>query len=68
MLRGILFDMFGTLVDYNPIRTEQGFHATHALLRAHGIEVSYETFLECCRAVPERLTCRAPHRDYDTIA
>lgn len=55
MLRGILFDMFGTLVEYNASRTEQGFHATHTLLRANGIDVSYATFLERWCAISERL-------------
>ncbi|WP_052422849.1 HAD family hydrolase [Nonomuraea candida] len=43
----ILFDFFGTLVVYSPSRTEQGYDATHALLRRLGATVSYEGFLDC---------------------
>jgi len=37
----LLFDFFGTLVDYSPSRTTQGFHRSHALLP----ELTYEQFL-----------------------
>jgi len=40
-----LFDFFGTLVDYSPSRTEQGYEQTHALLRRMGAEISYVDFL-----------------------
>ncbi|HEY0000801.1 MAG TPA: HAD family hydrolase, partial [Actinoplanes sp.] len=39
------FDFFGTLVDYSPSRTEQGYEQSHALLRLAGAEISYEEFL-----------------------
>lgn len=55
VLRGILFDMFGTLAYENPSRTEQGYHATHALLRESGIDISYDTFLSRWCAVMDRL-------------
>jgi len=41
----ILFDFFGTLVDYSPSRTEQGYERTHALLRELGIDLDYTDFL-----------------------
>lgn len=65
MLRGILFDMFGTLVGYNPSRTEQGYHATHDLLRANGIDVTYETFLACWSAVWDRLEQETAQSGWD---
>lgn len=42
----VLFDFFGTLVEYSPSRTEQGYHATHALLGTMGGSVGYEAFLD----------------------
>ena len=41
----VLFDFFGTLVEYSPSRTEQGYEQTHALLRRVGAEISYDEFL-----------------------
>ncbi|MFG2071168.1 HAD family hydrolase [Nonomuraea maritima] len=41
----ILFDFFGTLVDYSPSRTDQGYDETHALLSRLGATVSYDGFL-----------------------
>lgn len=42
----ILFDFFGTLVDYSPSRTEQGYDSSYALLRELGATLSYEEFLD----------------------
>ncbi|MFC5835803.1 HAD family hydrolase [Nonomuraea insulae] len=42
----ILFDFFGTLVDYSPSRTEQGYDSTYALLRELGAALTYEEFLD----------------------
>lgn len=44
----ILFDFFGTLVEYSPSRTEQGYHGSHRLLRelgATGAYAEYPAFL-----------------------
>ncbi|MEV0134336.1 HAD family hydrolase [Dactylosporangium sp. NPDC050688] len=41
----ILFDFFGTLVDYDARRTAQGFPRTHAELVGLGAGVSYAEFL-----------------------
>ncbi|MFK3982276.1 HAD family hydrolase [Micromonospora sp. NPDC050397] len=41
----ILFDFFGTLVDYNASRTEQGYPKSHALVRQLGADLSYPEFL-----------------------
>ena len=51
MIEGILFDFFGTLVAYSPSRVEQGYGATHKLLLDHGIDISYQAFLEAWVAV-----------------
>jgi putative hydrolase of the HAD superfamily len=42
----LLFDFFGTLVDYSPSRTEQGYHRSHALLREFDGRLEYEAFLQ----------------------
>ena len=44
-MKGVLFDLFGTLVNYSTSRTEQGYHKTHHLLRRAGVNLPYETFL-----------------------
>jgi putative hydrolase of the HAD superfamily len=36
----VLFDFFGTLVDYTHGRTDQDFAATYDLVRSHGIELT----------------------------
>lgn len=45
MTTHILFDFFGTLVDYSPSRTEQGFAGSFALLREAGFRQDYQDFL-----------------------
>lgn len=41
----LLFDFFGTLVEYSPSRTAQGYPRTHALLREAGCALDYGGFL-----------------------
>jgi putative hydrolase of the HAD superfamily len=41
----ILFDFFGTLVDYSASRTEQGYPRSHAWLVERGATLAYEDFL-----------------------
>jgi len=55
VITAILFDFFGTLVEYSPSRVEQGYHATHALLLNEGVDISYAAFLENWGAVSEAL-------------
>lgn len=45
----LLFDFFGTLVDYNPSNTEQDFSSSHQLLKDAGSSISYDDFLELGR-------------------
>ena len=42
----VLFDFFGTLVDYSASRTEQGYHASHRLVTDLGADLDYERFLD----------------------
>ncbi len=45
-MKAVLFDFFGTLVNYSDSRTEQGYLLTHSLLSKAGINLSYDTFLQ----------------------
>jgi putative hydrolase of the HAD superfamily len=42
----LLFDFFGTLVEYSESRIEQGYRLSHELLLAHGAQLEYGAFLE----------------------
>lgn len=55
MIQGILFDFFGTLVEYSASRVEQGYHATHELLLKSGVDISYSAFLNEWVSVSEAL-------------
>lgn len=44
-MKAILFDFFGTLVNYSDSRTAQGYARTHTLLSEAGINLTYDTFL-----------------------
>ena len=55
MITAILFDFFGTLVEYSPSRVEQGYHATHELLLNEGVDISYAAFLDAWAASFEAL-------------
>lgn len=44
-VRYVLFDFFGTLVDYDASRTEQGYPRSYQLLRRLGAELTYVGFL-----------------------
>lgn len=46
MITHLLFDFFGTLVEYSESRTEQGYERSYAMLLENGANCSYETFLE----------------------
>ena len=55
VITGILFDFFGTLVEYSPSRVEQGYCATHELLLNEGVDISYAAFLDAWAASFEAL-------------
>ncbi len=42
----VLFDFFGTLVEYSESRTDQGYEQSHAILRSNGSGLEYPAFLE----------------------
>ena len=42
----VLFDFFGTLVDYSASRTDQGYHASHRLASELGADLTYARFLD----------------------
>ena len=45
VMKGVLFDFFGTLVNYSTSRVAQGYYATHSLIRECGIDIDYSEFL-----------------------
>lgn len=59
MIDHILFDFFGTLVDYSPSRTEQGYSRSYALLRSFGSGLEYPGFLDLWSKVSEKFDRRA---------
>ncbi len=65
----ILFDFFGTLVDYSRSRTAQGYPKTYATVRNWGVEVSYERMLAEWSATCLELDriCEAGHREYSML-
>jgi putative hydrolase of the HAD superfamily len=62
----VLLDFFGTLADYSPSRTEQGYHRTHALARSLGLTASYSDLLRAWTQASEQLDRRsaADGREY----
>jgi putative hydrolase of the HAD superfamily len=46
----VLLDFFGTLVNYSPSRTKQGYHASHALTASMGAKIDYQDFLQAWAA------------------
>jgi putative hydrolase of the HAD superfamily len=46
MITHILFDFFGTLVNYSDSRVGQGYELSHLVLVSHGVEINYQEFLE----------------------
>ena len=55
MIRGVLFDFFGTLVEYSPSRRVQGYEKTYDLLKDRQIAMSYTSFLDHWVAASEEL-------------
>jgi putative hydrolase of the HAD superfamily len=46
MIRGVLFDFFGTLVEYSPSRSSQGYGTSHGILKARKMAISYTSVLD----------------------
>jgi putative hydrolase of the HAD superfamily len=55
----LLFDFFGTLVEYSPGRIDQGFKRSHAWLVENGAALEYAAFASRVDAVFEELETRA---------
>ncbi|MER7456973.1 HAD family hydrolase [Micromonospora sp. NPDC126480] len=47
----LLLDFFGTIVEYSPSRTDQGYHGSYALLCGRGCRLTYPEFLAAWSAV-----------------
>jgi len=50
----LLFDFFGTLVEYSASRTDQGYARSHALLGDAGARLGYREFLDVWSAIAIR--------------
>lgn len=55
----LLFDFFGTLVDYSESHLSESHAASHALLVGHGCELSYQTFRDEWEATFTRFVAHA---------
>lgn len=58
----ILFDFFGTLVEYSPSRTEQGYRASHRVLQTLGYSLDYSVFLTTWNTISEQFDAEAEAR------
>lgn len=54
-LESVLFDFFGTLVNYEPDRTQLGYPRTHELVRSWNHDIEYDDFLTGWDAASGRL-------------
>lgn len=61
----ILFDFFGTLVDYSASRTEQGYARTHALVRQLGGDLTYPEFLSAWTITSEEFDLLSDADDHE---
>jgi putative hydrolase of the HAD superfamily len=61
----ILFDFFGTLVDYSASRVEQGFQGSHRLLRRLGVELTYDDFLDAWSLTSAEFDQRSDRDDHE---
>ena len=64
----VLLDFFGTLANYSPSRTEQGYHRTHALARSLGVTAQLRG--HCCspgRRPPSNWIAAAPPTAASTL-
>ncbi len=59
MTKALLLDCFGTLVDYEPSRTAQGYEQSYLYLRELGFAGGYEAFLSTWDAMSEGFDTRA---------
>ena len=59
----VLFDFFGTLVDYSASRVDQGFEGSHRLLRHLGAELAYADFLDAWSSISTEFDKRSARDD-----
>ena len=64
-MTALLLDFFGTLVDYDPSRTAQGYPRTHSLLGELGAELAYAEFLERWSTTGSRLDATSDEDDHE---
>lgn len=55
MIEIVLFDVFGTLIEYQPDRRELGAPATHDVARGCGVDMSYDEFVAAWDAASRSL-------------
>ena len=65
----ILFDFFGTLVEYSASRTEQGYERSFRLLQEAGADFDYEQFLSLSSEVFAEFDAAAEqsHREFSMV-
>jgi hypothetical protein len=62
----ILFDFFGTLVDYSASRVEQEFEGVPSTLAALGVELTYEDFLDAWSLASAEFDQRSDRDDHES--
>lgn len=69
MTTHVLFDFFGTLVEYSPSRTEQGYERSFRLLREAGADLDYHQFLSLWSEVSAQFDAVAEqtHREFSML-
>lgn len=65
-MKAVLFDFFGTLVEYQPDRARLGAPETHRLARSYGFEGDHDTFVTAWDTASSRLeqAARATLREF----
>ena len=69
MTTHVLFDFFGTLVNYSPSRTEQGYEGSFELLQAAGSKLDYQAFLSLWSEVSAEFdeVAEPTHREFSML-
>jgi len=65
MLTHLFFDFFGTLVDYSPSRTEQGYPRSYRIVLDAGAEFTYADFLARWDQVAGRVEAEAEKSQFE---
>lgn len=69
MTTHLIFDFFGTLVEYSASRTDQGYAQTHALYRSVGGDLPYDSFVRAWSAAFDELdaSTASSQREYSMV-